>query len=294
MYGIIDIGSNTMRLSCYRVVDRSLVTIFHKKATAGLAGYVDENKNLSKEGIDKAIKTLKDFQKIVMCVGLDNLYVIATASFRNVENTEEIITQIFQETGLNVRVLSGEEEAICDFNGARYNDRLEEGMVVDIGGGSTELVPFSGDNVKRAVSIPLGSLNLFSKCVEDLFPNKSEEMAIRARVRRELDKLDIEAKREILGVGGSNRSCLKLYNDYYKLEDSNREMDCEKIHEMLQDFCINHKKVMKRILKLVPDRIHTVIPGMLVLDEIISYYKCRKVKVSNWGVREGYMIGKVL
>lgn len=294
MYGIIDIGSNTMRLSCYRVVDRSLVTIFHKKSTAGLAGYVDENKNLSKEGIDKAIKTLKDFQKIVMCVGLDNLYVIATASFRNVENTEEIITQIFQETGLNVRVLSGEEEAICDFNGARYNDRLEEGMVVDIGGGSTELVPFSGDNVKRAVSIPLGSLNLFSKCVEDLFPDKSEEMAIRARVRRELDKLDIEAKREILGVGGSNRSCLKLYNDYYKLEDSNREMDCEKIHEMLQDFCNNHKKVMKRILKLVPDRIHTVIPGMLVLDEIISYYKCRKVKVSNWGVREGYMIGKVL
>ncbi|MGN0157782.1 MAG: hypothetical protein ACI39W_01355 [Brotaphodocola sp.] len=294
MYGIIDIGSNTMRLSCYRVVDKTLISVFHKKAMAGLAGYVDENKNLSQEGINKAIKTLEDFQKIVMCVGMDNLYVIATASFRNVENTKEIVAQIRERTGMEVQVLSGEEEAICDFNGARYNDRMDDGMVIDIGGGSTELVPFRGDHAKHAVSIPLGSLNLFSKYVEELFPDKSEELQIRARVRKELDKLDMEAKKEILGVGGSNRACLKLYNNYYKLDDSNRKMECEKIHTMLAAFCANNKMFMRRILKIVPDRIHTVIPGMLVLDEICSYYKCRSVKVTNWGVREGYLIEKVL
>ena len=294
MYGIIDIGSNTMRLSCYRVVDKNLIPVFHKKEMAGLAGYVDENKNLSSKGIAKAIKTLKDFQKIVMCVGLDNLYVIATASFRNVENTAEIVKQIQDQTGLNVQVLSGEEEAMCDFNGARHNENMEEGIVVDIGGGSTELVPFSGDHVNHAVSIPLGSLNLFSKCVEEIFPTKAEEMLIRARVRKELDKLQISNKREILGVGGSNRACLKLYNDYYKMEDGNREMECEKIHEMLGAFSINQKKVMKRILRIVPDRIHTVLPGIIVLDEIINHYHCEKVTVSKWGVREGFLIERVL
>lgn len=294
MYGIIDIGSNTIRLSCYRVVDKMLIPVFHKKEMAGLAGYVDENKKLSAKGIAKAIKTLKDFQKIVMCVGLDNLYVIATASFRNVENTAEIIKKIQDQTGLNVQVLSGEEEAMCDFNGARHNEDMEEGMVLDIGGGSTELVPFSGDHVNHAVSIPLGSLNLFSKCVEEIFPTKAEEMLIRMRVRRELDKLAISGKRDILGVGGSNRACLKLYNDYYKMEDDNREMECEKIHEMLGAFSVNQKKVMKRILRIVPDRIHTVLPGIIILDEIINHYHCKKVVVSKWGVREGFMIEKVL
>lgn len=294
MYGIIDIGSNTMRLSCYRVVDKMLIPVFHKKEMAGLVGYVDESKNLSAKGIAKAIKTLKDFQKIVMCVGLDNLYVIATASFRNVENTAEIVKQIQDQTGLNVQVLSGEEEAMCDFNGARHNENMEEGIVVDIGGGSTELVPFSGDHVNHAVSIPLGSLNLFSKCVEELFPNKAEEMLIRARVRKELDKLQIGNKREILGVGGSNRACMKLYNDYYKMPDGNREMECEKIHEMLGMFSVNQKKSMKRILRIVPDRIHTVLPGIIVLDEIINHYHCEKVTVSKWGVREGFLIERVL
>lgn len=294
MYGIIDIGSNTMRLSCYRVVDKTLVSVFHKKAMAGLAGYVDERKRLSQEGIDKAIKTLKDFQKIVMCVGLDNLYVIATASFRNVENTEDIVRQIAQETGMQVRVLSGEEEAVCDFNGARYKDNMESGLVVDIGGGSTELVPFSGDHIHDAVSIPLGSLNLFSKCVEALFPTKEEEEQIRIRVRKELELRNIACKREILGVGGSNRSCLKLYNNYYKLDDDNREMDCAKIHVMLHVFCTNQKLGMKRILKLVPDRIHTVIPGMIVLDEISSHYECETVKVSDWGLREGFLLEQIL
>lgn len=294
MYGIIDIGSNTMRLSCYRVVDRSLISVFHKKAMAGLAGYVDERKNLSQEGIQKAISTLNDFQKIIMCVGLDNLYVIATASFRNVENTEEIVDQILAATGMNVQVLSGEQEAIYDFNGARYKDHMEDGLVVDIGGGSTELVPFSGDHVSHAASIPLGSLNLFSKCVEGLFPTKEEEQMIRNRIQKELDKLDLEPKKEILGVGGSNRSCLKLYNDYYNLDAENREMECAKIRVMLHVFCTNQKLFMKRILKIVPDRIHTIIPGMIALDEISSRYHCENVKVSDWGVREGFLIERIL
>lgn len=294
MYGIIDIGSNTMRLSCYRVVDRKLIFTFHKKVMAGLAGYVDEKKCLSKMGIEKAIEILKDFNTIVMCVGLDHLYIIATASFRNVENTEEIKEKIRKKTGMTVQVLTGKEEALYDFKGATYHTKVKKGIVVDIGGGSTELVPFEEQDVKKAISIPIGSLNLYSKFVEDLFPNAKEESAIRNCVKKELDKMDIEKEKEILGVGGSNRACLKLYNEFYSLDSDNSKMDCEKIHEMLKDFCTNRKDGMGRILKIVPDRVHTVIPGMIVLDEISNYYKCKKVQISNWGVREGYMIEKVL
>lgn len=294
MYGIIDIGSNTMRLSCYRVADRELLPAFHKKAMAGLAGYVDNEGCLSEKGIKKAIEILEDFKNIVMCVGLDAVYIIATASFRNVENTEKIVEEIFQATGLRVQVLSGKEEALYDFIGASYYMASDDGMVVDIGGGSTELVCFQRKEAGKAVSVPIGSLNMFSRVVHGLFPEKEEEMEIRRRMEKELSQLDIERQKLILGVGGTNRACLKLYNDYYDLSPENTQMECSQMKELLENIGEGKKIGMKRILKIVPDRIHTILPGMIILDEIMTCYKSKKVQISAWGVREGYMIERVL
>ncbi|MDD3362712.1 MAG: phosphatase [Hespellia sp.] len=292
MYGIIDIGSNTMRLSCYRVVEKELIPTFHKKNMAGLAGYVDDDNCLSKKGIKRAIDTLEDFKKLIMCVGLDKLYVIATASIRNVDNTEKVVKEIFDKTGIEVEILSGKQEAMYDFQGATYCCDSESGLVVDIGGGSTELVCFDDHRVEDANSIPVGSLNCFSKFVDGLFPTEEEEEDIRAFVRKHLDKLKIGKQKIILGVGGTNRACMKLYNDYYDCESDNTIMESDKITELLQTIVGDEKTGMKRILKIVPDRIHTIIPGMIVIDEINQYCKCKKIQLSAGGVREGYMVEK--
>lgn len=294
MYGIIDIGSNTMRLSCYCVAERKLLTIFHKRSMVGLAAYVDEQKCLSKKGIQRAIETLGDFKNIAMCVGLDWLYVIATASFRNVENTKEIVERVQEATGLAVEVLSGKEEALCDFRGASYCTNVDSGMIVDIGGGSTELVSFREGRAGTASSMPVGSLQLFSKFVGELFPTRREEEEIRSHIGQKLGKLDMEKKELVLGVGGTNRTCLRLYNDYYHLPSQNMEMDCGKISEMLEKIRSGKKGGAARILKIVPDRVHTILPGMFVLDEINRRYQCKRVRVSDWGVREGYLIDKLL
>lgn len=294
MYGIIDIGSNTIRLSCYRVVEKQLIHVFHKKSMVGLAGYVNDKKCLSEKGIQKAIETLEDFQNIVMCVGLDKLYVIATASFRNVHNTTEIVNSIYKKTGIQVDVLSGKQEAMYDFNGATYCTDADDGMVVDIGGGSTELVCYKGRKAERAESISLGSLNMYSKFVDGLFPTEEEEMNIREYVKNELEQMDLKKQKLVLGVGGTNRACMKLYNDYYDFTAGNTFMECEKISQMLKQIRKEERVWMGRILKIIPDRIHTIIPGMIVLDEINNYYKCKEVQLSAWGVREGYMIEKVL
>lgn len=294
MYGIIDIGSNTMRLSCYRVVEKKLIHIFHKKSMAGLAGYVDKKNCMTDAGVDKAVEILNDFQNIVMCIGLDKLYVIATASLRNVDNTDDILKRIMDQTGIEIEILSGEQEAMYDYKGATYCTDTKDGMVVDIGGGSTELVCFKDDKAGTAVSLPIGSLNTFSKFVSKMFPTEKEEKEIRSYVREQLKELDIKKQKQILGVGGTNRACMKLYNDFYNLGSTNSEMKCDKIPELLEAISGGKKKEMNKILKIVPDRIHTIIPGMLILDEIQKYYKCKSIKLSTWGVREGYMLEKVL
>lgn len=294
MYGIIDIGSNTMRLSCYRVVDRELVPMFHKKMMAGLAGYVDENQCLSEDGINIAIETLKDFYKIVLCIGFDRVYVIATASFRNVENTKDIVAQIKEATGIDVEVLSGKQEALYDFKGATHNVVAKHGIVVDIGGGSTEIVCFNEGNVESATSLPIGSLNTFSKYVSELFPTDDEEKKIRQQVKKQLEQLSVTKHSFMLGVGGSTRACMKLYNSYYKLDSSNVEMNCTMLTELLANMGSGQIVDMKKILKIVPDRIHTIIPGMIVLDEIAKAYESKTIHLSSWGVREGYLIENVL
>lgn len=294
MYGIIDIGSNTVRLSCYRVVDRTLISVFHKKSMVGLAGYVDGVGNLSEAGIRKLIYTLDSFKKIVMCVGLDSLYVIATASLRNVENADYVVSRVRDEVGYTIEVLGGEEEATYDFLGATYFDKMESGMVVDIGGGSAELVPFVGNEMKNAVSIPIGSLSLYTKYVTDIFPSDSEERAIRDRISKELGKIDIESEKKVLGVGGSNRACVKLYNNYYNLGEDNNIMSYNKIHEMLVGFLSDKRDMLRRVLKIVPYRVNTILPGIIILDEICSKYKCKTVRISYGGLREGYVIKKVL
>jgi exopolyphosphatase/guanosine-5'-triphosphate,3'-diphosphate pyrophosphatase len=294
MYGIIDIGSNTMRLSCYRIVDKNPIHVFHKKYMAGLASYVEED-CLSQKGIDKAIEILIEFKKIASSVGLENLYVIATASIRNVDNTKEIGTEIKHRTGFDVEVVSGEEEARYDFIGAKYCLDEADGIVVDIGGGSTELVFFKNNEIEKAISIPIGSLNMYSKYVKKIVPKKKEMETIREIVREKLKESDLPTgvRDVVLGVGGTNRATGKLYNEVFDKKVYNKEMKCSSIAEILEDFSENKEKASRRILKIVPERIHTIIPGMIIMDEINKRYDCNRMQISSWGVREGYLLDKI-
>jgi len=172
MYAIIDIGSNTIRLNVYQVEeDGAIHSIFQSKETAGLAGYVREDGSMSREGLDRAADALLRFRSILDALHIENRAVFATASLRNITNSEEAVFQLQERTGLMIRLLSGREEAILDYVGATSGmEEREQGMVLDIGGGSTEWVCFSQGRIRHAASIPLGSLNLYSRCVRPCSP----------------------------------------------------------------------------------------------------------------------------
>ncbi len=294
MYGIIDIGSNSMRLSCFKRTEKDLSYVFHKKYMAGLASYVTKKNLLSERGIDKAVEILTDFKKIISSVGIENVSIIATASIRNVNNTEEILEQIKERTGLDVEVLTGKEEALCDFVGATHFTKASEGIVVDIGGGSTELVFFSDSQVEEAVSIPYGSLNMYTKHVTKLFPKKKEIHEIQSLVRKELEHISSwNGNRVILGVGGTSRAVCKLYNDFYDLPITNRKISCDKLSKLLEELKDDKEFCMRKLLQIIPERIHTILPGLLIMDEIIRFYDCKEVEISSWGVREGYLIDRI-
>ena len=142
-YALIDMGSNSIRLTVYDLDKSGFKILFKEKIMAGLAGYVEHGR-LTQDGIDCACRSLREFQTTLELLHIGHLAVFATASLRNISNTSQAVEQIRQETRVEVEVLSGEAEAECGFYGAVCDTELAEGLFGDIGGASSELALLTG------------------------------------------------------------------------------------------------------------------------------------------------------
>jgi exopolyphosphatase/guanosine-5'-triphosphate,3'-diphosphate pyrophosphatase len=229
--------------------------------------------------------------------GIGNAYIFATASLRNIANTEEAVKRIEDEMGLYVDVLSGEEEARLGFMGATLAVNIEKGLFIDIGGGSTELVTFRKREILKATSMPVGSLNLFLRHTAALLPTDGSMKKIKQDVLSEMGKTDLFQKGKqnvICGIGGTVRAARKLYNELYSLPCDNATMETENLSRMLAFYKENGRDFSRKILEIAPDRIHTIIPGMIILNTIAKKSRSENIIVSQCGVREGYLFDKVL
>lgn len=294
MFGVIDIGSNTIRLTLYKETENGLKLVLNKKHMTGLAGYVDAKGYLTESGIRKAIYDLLDFKLIIENIELKALYVFATASLRNIRNTDEAMSRIKEMTGFDIDLISGEMEARLDFLGATQVMPLKNGILIDIGGGSTELVYFTDGSIDKAISMPMGSLSLYKKFVADIIPTPSEIKLMKAYVKEEIKKVDLEKAHPVIcGVGGSIRGALKLCNEVYGNDYAQGRIDPKQLKKMLKCFSDDKAFAVQNIIKTVPDRMHTIIPGLTILNTLCKKHEALEIYVSPYGIREGYLYTKL-
>ncbi|WMJ87294.1 Ppx/GppA phosphatase family protein [Anaerocolumna sp. MB42-C2] len=294
---IIDLGSNTIRLCVYEYNESQMKSLLEKKAMAGLANYI-KNEKLSNSGVERACEILKEFSDILknFQVKKENTHIFATASLRNIVNTKEVIGIIKENTGFEVELLSGEEEATLDFIGATKSVSSDNGILVDIGGGSTELVPFADKKIQAATSMPIGSLNLYVKYVKKIIPKKDEREIIKQAVLENLNTLDLkkETYQNICGVGGTIRAAAKLSNHIFGLPKNNTNIEVHHIKQILELIHNSHKNTLTPILQNIPDRVHTIIPGLIIVETIMDYFQSENITVSKYGIREGYFYERIL
>lgn len=293
MYGVIDIGSNTVRLVIYRMVDHQIQPMLNKKYAAGLAGYVNKKNCLNSEGVERAVEIMAELKQITQNIGVEQVYPFATASLRNINNGDEVLERIRQQCGWEVRILTGSEEAVFDYYGAVQSMQMESGLLVDVGGGSTELVFYREKEVMGTESLPIGSLNLYNRFVEGILPTEKERRIMEKEIRRQLENVHLPKERlvfnPICGVGGTARATLKLYNDLTKTFRDNRQYEVAAMGKVLEMLDTQPKKLIHRILRTAPERIHTLIPGMMILRAVAETYNSRQIITSSYGVREGYL-----
>lgn len=289
-YAVVDLGSNTIRLSVYQVQpDGSFHLLFSEKEMAGLANYIS-GRVMRPEGFQRASQALLNFRKLLAQFGMEEVHVFATASLRNIRNTEEAVAAIFAQTGLLVDVISGQEEAQLGYYGALQGGTLRDGVLFDIGGGSTELVSFAGGAILEARSLEIGSLNLFRRNVEKIWPKKAEIQGILAQIQKSLDQVPLRAE-TVCGVGGTARAMLKLRNARFRTEGRTISIEeLETVTALLRD---RSREARDLILEVCPDRLHTIIPGALLMTTLAEKLEARVVTVSPYGVREGYLCRKL-
>ena len=282
IYAVMDIGSNTVRLSVFKVEDKQAVELFSEKDQVSLRSFI-KNGRLTDKGIKRLYKTLKKFKGLLNNFddNIDGIYPFATATVRDVANRSEVLDLMKEDLGLDIEILSGEEEAKLSFVGASVSTKIDEGVLVDIGGGSSEIVLISQGKVIKSSSLSVGSLSAFNDFVDGLFVDKKSRKKIEAHVEDLLEKSPMyeEDYEHLSAVGGSARASLKFYKEYYDIDDDQRTMDAGKFRQMVKDLVKkSDKEKLHMILDVKPDRIHTLIPGMVILSKIckIGRASCRE------------------
>ena len=280
----------------YEIGSGRFKTLFKEKTMAGLAGYV-KNGIMTKDGIYKACSCLLEFKHILESLDITEYSVFATASLRNISNTEESVSEIKKVTGFYIEVISGYDEAVFSCKCAMNDTEMENGVFIDTGGGSTEIVSLDKNEITEAISIPLGSLKLYSDFVTKILPKKSEVSAMRNYIKKAIKDSGIKSVTSddaIYCVGGTARAILKISNSVFGAEKKNRVITSAQMEKLIDLLCSDKKTATSVILKHCPDRIHTIIPGTLILNGVMQKMECKKIVVSCFGVREGYLCQRIL
>lgn len=290
--GIVDIGSNTIRLIIYNIdKDKNIEKIFSYKETAGLAGYVEKGL-LNPNGIAILNRTLTQIKKITDDLSIPKVWYFATASLRNIDNSDAVLKIIHDELGIYIDIISNEDEGYLSYYAMKslLNDKLnsENGIIADIGGGSSEIVIFKGNRIIENTSLPIGSLNLHSKFVKGIMPDKKEIKAIKDEINAHLSKIDNnDTFSELIGVGGTFRLIPEL------LENDNKVFTAHQLDNLIDCGKTDRNDLARLILKTKPERIHTALPGMMIAKEIMKKWNVSKVLTDRVSVRDGYLLKKI-
>ena len=295
-YAVVDLGSNTIRLSLYHATEnQNFELLFSAKEMAGLASYIHKGV-LSQEGIQKACGVLNKFKNLLAQFGIQEMHVFATAPLRNIQNTEQAVQAIHKRTGVTVQVLSGVDEAELGYYGALLTCPFQDGAMFDIGGGSTEILQVREGKIFQAESYPIGSLVLFNQTVSKIWPKKKELQAIQERITGMLDTMNLpeEPMEAVCGIGGTARAVLKLVNLHFACPKDNRVITLEELAVMTDLLMARKQEARDLILRCCPDRIHVIIPGILLMNELCKRLSKEQIWISKYGVREGYLCHKLI
>lgn len=297
-YGVVDIGSNTIRIVVYGVKERHFECIFNEKQFVQLITYVKDG-SMRDEGVRSMIAALRQLLQLASHFRPVKICCFATAPFRAITDIAHITDIIRNFTGIEVETLSGEEEASLGLIGAAYQTGATDGLFVDLGGGSMEASLMRNGQVLHTQSIPLGCVNISNRFVSGLLPKDKERKKIKHCIDEGISAfswLDEAQGLDMYCIGGTARALGQMHKalignaaslEAYMMDSKELKHVYQKVIEMNTDGV----RLMSRVC---PGRICTFVPGAIMLWRLAKAANIGKVRLSTYGVREGYLIRRIM
>jgi len=298
---VIDIGSNSMRVLVYEIYENnSFKIIDEEKRMTRLGEFIDENNNLSDEGIQKLLITLDFFKILCEKNNVLEIIVVATEAVRRASNKSEILALVKNKINLDIRILSGLEESAYGYITINATMDMDNALLIDIGGSSMEITLVKDKKISNGISLPLGSIPLTKIFPFNSPADKNTMSEFKKFMFTEFDKLPWlnNAKNlPLIGIGGTARSIGKVHKKFISypldlLHNYTISFDEVKIvHNYVIDLNINQKAKLKGLPKERAD-IFTAPFSALVM--LMNYCNCPLLKISQYGIREGVLYEKLL
>ncbi|WP_076069311.1 Ppx/GppA family phosphatase [Sphingomonas montana] len=285
--GIIDIGSNSIRLVVYDAPTRTPVILFNEKVMAGLGKGLAKDGALAEDGIARGMTALTRFAALARQMQVKTLRTVATAAVRDARNGALFLARI-EGLGLKVELLSGDQEATMAGMGVLAGIPGADGIVGDLGGGSLELIRVHGGAVHEKLSLPLGVLRLGA--IRARGPG-----ALQRTVAAGLDAAgwtDIPAGLPLYLVGGSWRALARL--DMY-LEDwplpiiHHYRMPADRAARLVRVLAQIDRKRLREVIGLSASRAPTLPDAAALLSIVVRQLQTSSLIASAYGLREGLL-----
>jgi exopolyphosphatase/guanosine-5'-triphosphate,3'-diphosphate pyrophosphatase len=291
---VIDIGSNSGRVAVLALTDLGhLEMLSDARTSLALIDDVAAEGRLTPEAIERVVRTVRDFLCIAQTARAERIVAVATAAVREASNAAELTERLRLETGIELDVIDGAEEAHYALVGAVHGLAVEDGLLVDIGGGSLEISLFRSREAVSTWSLPLGAGRLTGRFLTSDPPRPSEVRALREHVDASLREIGLpvlEPTEQLIGTGGTIRNLAKIHRAHttYPIPRMHGYvLDRGDVREVVDLLVAAPLARRVAIGGLSRDRADSVTGGGLAVLTIMEAVQARSLMVSGQGLREG-------
>ncbi len=305
-FASIDIGTNTFRLLIAQVAFDStrarylIDEICSERTVTRLGDSITKEGTLRENSIGKSIEILKRYNELISRHNVSRTTAIATAALREAKNRAYFIEMAKERAGLDVEVVSGEREAVITASGILMDvDREQPALLLDIGGGSTELIFYRNNQPELIRSLDLGVLYLAGNYMVHDPPLRKDLIAMKTEITEILEK-EIQLFRGycspdnmFIGTAGTVTALAAIsqglsFFDHDKIHKYQLSLeDAQSIYERMSVMSLADRA---ELLPFDPSRLDILVPGTVMLISLMELFGFKDISVSNYGLREGILI----
>jgi exopolyphosphatase/guanosine-5'-triphosphate,3'-diphosphate pyrophosphatase len=299
--GVIDIGSNSGRVMVARVLGAAHLDVLgDARSPLRLVRDVAAGGRLSTETIERTLRIVRGFVAVATSAGAERTVAVATAAVREASNGDAFIERVRDELGIPVNIADGAEEARYGFYGAVHGLPIEHGMVLDVGGGSLQIVHFRARRLLRSWSLPLGALRLNDRFLRSDPPTRGEMRTLKDHVYGTLEEAGVSpllTDERLIATGGTVRNLAKvdrrLRGEYPISRLHGYVLDRRRVDEASAMLAREFAGDRARVPGLNGDRSDSIVGGALVIQAVMDRLLASELTVAGYGLREGIALRSV-